>query len=334
MSNSKSSIPAALTLFFLAPLVAEFLLGDLPVTLLPALIMLAPMYGGGALLIRELTRRSGRGWPTMLLLGCAYTLIEEGFATQSLFNRNFLGMHLLEHAWIPSLGVGAWWTILMFNVHPLWSMGVPIALSEGLFPWRGRAPWLGKTGVCVAAILFVAGVIANGAFSYHQSHFRASTVQFLVTALFSILFVVAAFLLPSPPLRATAGEVPSPWLAGSAAFLFGILAFFTPPQWNWGAFAFIAAVDLVSLSSLWVIARRSGWTLLHTLSLGAGGAVFYGLHAFLQNSVVPSHRWLVRFGNALFLVLAIAVIVIATRRTRSALRVGSAQTTPSGPPVL
>jgi hypothetical protein len=61
MSYPQRSIPAALTLFFLAPLVAEYLLGDLPITLLVALIMLAPMYGGGALLIRELTRRAGRG---------------------------------------------------------------------------------------------------------------------------------------------------------------------------------------------------------------------------------------------------------------------------------
>ena len=36
----------AVGLFFLAPLVAEFLLGNLPITLLPALVLLAPLYGG------------------------------------------------------------------------------------------------------------------------------------------------------------------------------------------------------------------------------------------------------------------------------------------------
>ena len=49
-------IAPAVGLFFLAPLVAEFLLGNLPIKLLSALIVLAPLYGGGALLIRE--------WPT------------------------------------------------------------------------------------------------------------------------------------------------------------------------------------------------------------------------------------------------------------------------------
>src|SRR5271154_6619819 len=125
--------PAA-ALFFTAPLVAEFLLGNLPIQLLPALIVLAPMYGGGALLIRELTRRAGRGWPTILLLGVAYAIIEEAFTTQSLFNPHYLGLHLLTHAWIPSLGISAWWTLFMLNIHPFWSIGVSIALAEGLYP--------------------------------------------------------------------------------------------------------------------------------------------------------------------------------------------------------
>jgi hypothetical protein len=35
----------AFAVFFLAPLVAEFFLGDFPVTLLPLILALAPMYG-------------------------------------------------------------------------------------------------------------------------------------------------------------------------------------------------------------------------------------------------------------------------------------------------
>ena len=84
---------------------AEFLLGNLPIKLLPALIVLAPMYGGGALLIREMARRAGRGWPTILLLGMAYGILEEAFTTQSLFNPNYLKLNLglLAPAYIPLL---------------------------------------------------------------------------------------------------------------------------------------------------------------------------------------------------------------------------------------
>ncbi len=329
MSYPQRSIPAALTLFFVAPLVAEYLLGDLPITLLSALIMLAPMYGGGALLIRELARRTGRGWPTMLLLGCAYTLIEEGFSGQSLFNPNYLGMHLLRFAWIPSLGIGALWTIFMLNVHAFWSMGVSIALVEGLFPARARTPWLGKIGLCVAALLFAVGAVAGGVYAYHHGHFRASNTQFLVTAVFTILFAIAAFLLPSRAARATEGRMPSPWMTGAAAFLLGAVVFFSlpigavvflgRPNWNWGAVAVMRAADLVFLISVGAMARRSGWTPLNTLSLGAGGAIFYGVHAFMGKGVVHAPLWIVRSGNALFLALAILVIVIAVRRTRAAL---------------
>ncbi len=333
MSYPQRSIPAALTLFFVAPLVAEYLLGDLPITLLSALIMLAPMYGGGALLIRELARRTGRGWPTMLLLGCAYTLIEEGFAGQTLFNPNSYGFHFLKYAWIPSLGIGAWWTLFMLNVHPFWSMGVSIALVEGLFPARTRTPWLGKIGTSVVALLYAIGIVANTAYAYHHSHFRASNTQFLVTGLLTILIMIAAFLLPSRAASATAGRVPSPWLTGAGAFVLGAVVFFSlpigavvflgRPNWNWGAVAVMLAADLVFLISVGAMARRTGWTPLHTLSLAAGGAIFYGLHAFTGKVLVPCPHWIMRTGNAIFLALAIAVIVLAVRRTRAAMLASS-----------
>src|ERR1035438_4895703 len=118
----KQSVLPAIGLFFLAPLVAEFLLGNLSITMLSALIVLAPSYGGGALLIRELVRRSGRGWPTMVLLALAYGILEEAFTTQSLFNPNYLSlnMHLLQPAYIPALGIGGWWTVFVLALHTVW----------------------------------------------------------------------------------------------------------------------------------------------------------------------------------------------------------------------
>ena len=53
-------------------------------------------------------------------------------------------------------------------------------------------------------------------------------------------------------------------------------------RWGWGAVAAMLAVDAVFLLMVFALSSRRGWTLLHTLSLGAGGAVAYGLHAFRQ----------------------------------------------------
>ena len=345
MSYPQRSILAAVTLFFIAPIVAEYLLGDFAITFLSPLIIMAPMYGGGALLIREVTRRSGRGWPTILLLGCAYCLIEEGFSTQTLFNPNSFGMHLLTPAWIPALGIGAWWTIFMLNVHPFWSIGVSIALAEGLFPSRATAPWLGKVGAYVAGILFAAGMAANAAYMIHHNHFMASTAQLAVTGSFCILFVAGAFLIPANASGRTAGAAPSSWLCGLITFVLGfavflspavpaILAavrggagagmnFFDPSNANsgWVAVGWILGVDLLFLLLLRVFSRRSSWTPLHTFSIGAGGALVYGLHAFMQGPVVPAPKGIVLMSHVLLLALAVAVVGLAARRTRSTLSV-------------
>lgn len=67
----------ALGLFVLSPLVAEFLLDNMSIDAVAVLLFIAPLYGGGAILIREATRHTGRGWPTMILLGVAYAVFVE-----------------------------------------------------------------------------------------------------------------------------------------------------------------------------------------------------------------------------------------------------------------
>jgi len=322
------SMLAALTLFFIAPLVAEYLLGDFPVTFLWPLIMMTPMYGGGALLIRELARRTGRGWPTILLLGGAYAIVEEAFTTQSLFNPHYLGMHLLSHAWIPALGISAWWTLFMLNVHPFWSIGVSIALVEGLFPPPAGpypssvpAPWLGKVGLSVTAVLFVLGAYAGTRYQFHHDPFRASAAQFIVSAFVVVVFAVAAFLIPKPTPGRNPSPVPSPWVMGGAAFVLGAAVFLSPAFWDWPAVVLMAAVDLAFLLGIGLFSRCSAWTPLHTFSVGAGGALLYGVHAFMQPPVIPCPKVVALASHVLFMVLAPAAIAVGVHRTRSVLRV-------------
>ncbi|HVN94786.1 MAG TPA: hypothetical protein VMT38_13890 [Terracidiphilus sp.] len=345
MPYSQRNILAAVTLFVVAPLVAEYLLGDFSITFLWPLLVMMPMYGGGALLIRELTRRTGRGWPSILLLGCAYAIIEEAFTTQSLFNPHYLGMTLLSHAWIPSLGISAWWTLFMLNVHPFWSIGVSIALVEGLFPSaagvsssvrvaspaaglspsRVPAPWLGKVGLTVAAVFFSIGAFFSTTYQLHHDPFRASRAQLLVSALFVVLFAAAAFLIPPASRsqstgRRNPGPVPPPWVMGAIAFILGAAVFFAPAFWDWPAVFLMFGVDLVFLVALGLFSRCEGWTPLHTLSAGAGGALFYGVHAFMQPPVTPTPKPLVLMSHTTLLVLAAAVIAAGALRTRAARR--------------
>jgi hypothetical protein len=313
--QTRRSVPAAIALFFIAPFVAEYLLGDLSLKLLPVLVVLAPMYGGAALLIREHVRHKGRGWPTILCLGAAYALLEEGLVTQSLFNPDYLKLHahFLTPAHIAWLGTGGWWTMLMLNVHTFWSIGVSIALVEGLWPERAREPWLGKIGHDVVDVLFLLGLIANTLFGYKQNHFWASRMQLGVAALLCVLLIVVALATPAGMAKRE-GKVPSPWITGVAALVLGLLFEFVPMRWGWGAVGTMLALDAVFLLMVYALSRRTSWTLLHTLSLGAGGAVAYGLHAFFQKAF-GGGVVLARVGNVIFLAIALVLIALAWRRT-------------------
>ena len=79
----------ALVLFFGAPAVGELLCGNMPPSKFfnpAALVCVSILYGGAAILIREAALRWDKGWPTILALGAAYAVIEEGLMVKSFFN--------------------------------------------------------------------------------------------------------------------------------------------------------------------------------------------------------------------------------------------------------
>ena len=316
VAAKRRGIWPALGLLFTAPLVAEFLLGNLPIKLLPALIVLAPMYGGGALLIREVVRRTGRGWPSILLLGMAYGIFEEAYTTQSLFNPNYLKLNLglLAPAYIPSLGMGAWWTLWMLMVHGLWSISTPIALVEACVPDRARTPWLGRVGLAIVVAVFLFGAVSNTAIGYKQDHYMASAAQFGGAAVAIVLLAILAFMIPVMRRYAAFRVAPSAWILGAIALAFASAAMLVPMHWGWGAVAALLGLDAGMLLVVLLWMRMGAMTLMHQLALGAGAALAYGWHAFLQHPAVGNLDASVRVGNAIFLAGAVGLIVFAGRR--------------------
>ena len=306
-------IAPAIALFFLSPLVAEFLLGDFTVAQLPFLVLLAPAYGGAAVVIREVTRRTGRGWPAMVLLALAYGVLEEGLETQSLFNKDYLNAHLLDHGYLPALGIAVPWTLLVLTLHAVWSMSVPIALVE---EWTDRRtePWLRTPGLIVFAVLALIGAAGTFAISYGDGHFMASPAQLGTVIVVVVALVVAAFRLPRerPPLPGTA---PRPWvvlaltLAGGALFE---LASQLPVAL--GVTGFVIDVIAVSVALL-VWSRRAGWSGPHRLAAAAGGLLTYAWHSFLSSPVVAGPAVLVPLSHGLFALLALLLLALEYRRT-------------------
>ena len=315
IESSKKGIGPAIGLVFLAPLVAEFLLGNLPIKLLPALVVLAPMYGCGALLIRETARRLGRGWPSILLMGLAFGILEEGFATQSLFNPDYLGMHmgLLKPAYIPALGMGGWWTIFVLNLHMVWSITTPIALMEGMVPERAKTPWLGRVALVVTCVVFAIGVAAMTRMSYRHDHFMSSTAQFVGGGMAVVTLAIAAVRLPRWEGAQEPGGVPNPWVAGLFALAAGSAFLLVQNRWGWGAAAAITAIDLIAGGAVWFWSRRAAWDQRHVVALASGAALAYAWHAFIETPVMGSGL-AARIGNAIFALGAVLVIAVAGRR--------------------
>jgi len=319
--SGRRGIAPAIGLYFVAPLVAEYLLGDIPIKMLGAVAILAPMYGGGALLIREVVRRTGRGWPSILVLAFAYAVFEEAFTTQTLFNPDYLhlNLHLLQPAYIPALGIGVWWTIFVLTLHTIWSISVSIALVEALTPDRATTPWLGWIGLTVTSVLFILAAFATTAHQIKQDHFVASRSQFISAAIICVLTIIAAFRLPARQPTRTPGWTPSPWLAGAAALIAGSIFLIVPRAWGWLAVGIYVVMDLSLIVVISPLSHRDGWNAFHRLALAGGAALAYAWHAFIQTPAVGSAGTSFRIGNAVFAAALILLLVVAARRTASAL---------------
>lgn len=282
----------AFVLAVLSTFIGEVLFGATTLSRLGGLLVVTPLYGGGALLIRELARRRGPGWLTIALLGAAYAIVEEGLAIQSMFNPDLFNAGLLGGR---ALGVNWVWTQWTIGYHVLWSIGIPILLTELLFPERRAEPWLGRTGLIVAGVAYAAGALAVGAIFrlVIAPDFRAPLALILLAALVAAALVALGLGWPVKLGTATPGSnarpAPAPWLValivgGAACAWFALLDI--PHVLRDSALVIvpILLVLLIAALAAWSIRRWSapgrGWTELHQLALACGALVVSALVGF------------------------------------------------------
>ena len=272
----------ALTLLLLAPIVAEFLLGDFTVRQLGFVAFFIPQYGGGALLVRELTRRWRRGWPTMVLLALAYALVQEGLTTQSLFNPNYANERLLDYGYIEALGTSLNWTVFVLTLHVVWSIGSSIALAEGLSGGRWDLPWLGTGGLTITAVVFVIGCGLTIGSTYVTYPYTASPSQLATVSILAATAIYAAFRLFRNHSARGRGSVPSVWIVGATSFLL-CSAFHLLYDHGHGhglpagvTLAGMLALEAIAIVSFSIWSRREGWTSRHPLAAASGAILTYG----------------------------------------------------------
>lgn len=311
-------ISPAVVLFFLAPLFGEYLLGNLKFTDLLFVPFIAPLYGGGAVLIREIARRTGGSYAAILTLGIAYSLIEEGLVDQLIFNPDYFeGQREMMQTPIPLLGVDAGLTLVIIVMHTIWSTCIPIILVEGIFAKRRATPWLGDIGLAVVGAIFVLGSIWLGFVIYQEYLFLASTPQFIVTGAVIVVLIMAAVAIKQRARTPAKKVAPNPWVAGGVAFAASTLYFQSdtlPGWWSFGAAVLVIAA-FFALLVRW--SRRRGWSETHKLALAGGGILTYGwVGAFMTPETGPK-ALIDHIGTGLFIAGAIALLVLALGNQRA-----------------
>lgn len=278
-------IALVVALLLLSPVCAEYLIGydqiiGRPLELLGGLLILAPLYGTVAVLIREAVRRTGRGWPTIVLLSAAFGLVQAGLIDQSLFNPDFVD----EPSWdrdrlpthIPELGLSAYYLLSFVAGHVIWSFAAPIAVIEACAPRYATRPWLGRAGIATMVVLY--GLGAAIIFREHTRDFMASPAQLATTSAIAVLLGIAAFVLPrrSAPVP---GRVPPPWLVGCGAVVLWGTHQLSPASWAGLALAALALT--LAAGCLLRYSGRRDWNHRHVLAASGAALVVNSALAFV-----------------------------------------------------
>ena len=271
---------AAAVLLVVSPFVAEFVPGNQYLTgavdgglQVGMFVVFVLFYGCATVLIREVTRRTGRGWPTIFALGLALALIEEGILAQSLFNPKWAGLDLLSYGHIPGLGTGGPWALYVLAIHVVWSVAVPIAVVEAMFPSDSSTPWLSAKWLTLPAVGLVVGSALI--FATSTTDFMASAVQVGTCLLVAAVATWVAFRSRRPrDVGATRGS-------GSVAAFIAALLFTSAFQWAMKLPPWSATLTCVMLAASlggWALfLRRRAWPPLWSALGALGTYVWFGL---------------------------------------------------------
>lgn len=196
----RSNLPS-LALIGLAILIPELLTGSTPVASLVNPVgdaFLVGLYGGGVLVIREVSLRWNRGWGPVLLLGAAYGIVEEGLGTKTFFDWAEIGgpnFGPLTH-WG---GVNWVWMGELTPFHAIFSIALPMAIVGLLFPQTRRQRFLSDSGTAWTFALYV--LTATTMYFLFDRTYNLSPALITACLLAIVLLVLGAWKIPAHWLR-------------------------------------------------------------------------------------------------------------------------------------
>ena len=186
----RQNIPI-ITLLLLSPAIGELLSGSSP----PleffnpfGFILLVGLYGVGVLIVREVSVKWKKGWGSILLLGVAYGIIEEGLAVKSFFDPNWMDLGILGiyGRW---LGINWVWSFCLTVFHTIYSIAIPILIFNLLFPALKNKRLLRDKGLktCLSIFLLVVSFIY-----FFLTPYRPNILLYLVTMIIVTMLIITA----------------------------------------------------------------------------------------------------------------------------------------------
>lgn len=290
--------------------------------MLGALAVLGPLYGGAALLIREVAVATGRGWPGVALLATGFGLAMTGLIDMSLFGEHRSDVEGWSDLRTPTL-VGAWGVSVAPLVgwvsgHVLMSVGAPLAVLHAAAPSLRRRRLLGRPGIAVVVLLFAVAalLIRMDAHRVYTPDPSPSVWQYVAVAAAVVVAIVLAFtrLGGSPSVRPHR-RAPGVHTAFAAAFAVMLAYGLTGYSW-WGVGATVAALAAAAYA-LWRATGAPGWGPRHVAA--AAGAALVARTAVGVLSPVPAGvEPAAKHGqNAVLLAAVVALAWWIARRTEA-----------------
>ena len=295
-------------LLLLAPAIGELLSGSSP----PAefftpftFVLQVALYGSGAVLARELTCLWRKGWPTLLTLGVAYAIIEEGLCCKSFFDPHWPDVGVLG-SYGRWLGVNWVWAVLLTGYHAVFSILVPVALVELAFPAQRGESWVGpRFRWVLLGLLLTVVVLGLLMFPDAAKPYRPPVVGYALAVLLVLALIGLAARLPATvslwPVKGNARPGHAPPLGALAKAPAKVPA----RPIAFGVTAFLGTLGWFGVS--WVL-PHTALPPLGTLAFGVlvVGGVAGGLGRLAGGDLArlePRHRWALCTGCLLFFIL-------------------------------
>jgi hypothetical protein len=277
-----------LCLALLSPGIPEYLSSSSPLTTLLAsppffFLQLAGnlgLYLPGVLLIREAMVRWKKGWGSVLLLGAAYGILEEGIALETLFYSKAgpVGVQGYYGHW---LGVSWVWTAGILFVHMIFSIALPILLLGLALPQTRGTSLVGPTGIAIAFVVWAIDIPVLMAVVHTIYHYWMGWPIFFATFAAIGLLVFAAYTASAEVLPTRVGR---PTVTPFRAGLLG-LAFFLPLIFLEALLAAGRVLPALAILVMEAYAAILGLLVLRTVGTVGNGRQLVALAAGLLASI-------------------------------------------------